>query len=351
MSRVLLFCLLGLSLLLGPDLTFAAAPLKVHAWVNYFPAWLLEAFTKETGVPVSVTFFADNKDLLRKLREEGDIHRFDIVTPSAEAVQQLVAEKLLTPLAPENIPNLKLLDPWFASLPYDKKFSFSAPLFWGGLGIVIDKRVVPDDVSKRIFGYKDLWMPELKGILLLPNDLRSLMSMMLLYKGYSVNDGDPAHLEAAMEALESLAPAVRSFDTVDQIEDLSTARLGVGVVWANEVFARPSPPSPFQFVFPKEGTPMWIDTLAIPANSANARAAHAFIDFVLRPENLARLGEESGYAVAEKAAVERLPESLRTNTAVYPLEQLRAKFEPELMLPPAILGKLEKRWIKLRDKL
>ena len=351
MLRSLFFLLCFALFLPCPASSAATPPLKMCVWVNYMPAWLLEGFTKETGIPVAVTFFADNRDLLRKLKEEGELQRFDIVTPSAETVQQLVMEKLLLPLSPEKIPNMKLLDPWFAELEYDKGFRFSVPLFWGGLGIAIDKNVLPEDVASRILGYNDLWMPELKGRLLLPNDLRSLMSIMLLRLGHSVNDRDPSHLEAAMAALENLAPSIRSFDSVDQAEDLSKLTLGIGVVWANEVYARPDQAASFRFIFPKEGSPLWIDTVAVPAHSANPEAAQAFINFMLRPENLAKLSEQSGYAVAEKAAVTLLPESLRKNIVVYPPEQLRYRFEPELMLPPAELDKLEKRWIKLKDKL
>ena len=226
MLRALLFLLCFVFCLPCPAFSAAIPPLKLHVWVGYMPAWLLEDFTKETGIPVAVTFFAENRELLRKLREEGDIQRFDLVTPSSEAVQQLAAEKLLQPLSPEKIPNLGLVDPWFGGLEYDKGFRFSVPLFWGGLGIVIDKRVVPEDVAARIFGYGDLWMPELKGQLLLPNDFRSLMSIMLLSRGYSVNDDDPAHLDAAMSALESLAPSVR--DAVSSSK-CNTQSLGIGV--------------------------------------------------------------------------------------------------------------------------
>ncbi len=351
MLRALL-CLFCLTLCF-PCPARASSPrtLRMHVWVSYMPTWLLEAFTRETGIHVSVTFFADNRDLYRKLKEEGEMQRFDIVTPSAETVQQLAEEKLLHPLSPEKIPSMKLLDPWFAGLGYDKNFRFSVPLYWGGLGIVIDKTRVPEKVASRVLGYKDLWMPELKGLLILPNDLRSLMSIMLLHLGYSVNDSEPAHLEAAMAALESLAPSVNNFDSVDQVEDLAKLSVGVGVVWANEFFARPDQAATYQFIFPKEGSPLWIDTMAVPANAPNPEGAQRFIDFVLRPENLARLSEQSGYAVAEKAAVAKLPESLQKNIIVYPPEQLRSRFEPELMLPPAMLEKLEKRWIKLRDKL
>ena len=347
-----LFCLLCLAWCIPCPARASSPPtLRMHVWVSYMPTWLLEAFTRETGIPVSVTFFADNRDLFHKLKEEGEIERFDIVTPSAETVQQLAGENLLHPLSPEKIPNMKLLDPWFAELGYDKNFCFSVPLYWGGLGIAIDKKVVPKNLASRIFGYNDLWMPELKGLLILPNDLRSLMSIMLLHLGYSVNDSDPAHLEAAMAALESLAPSVTNFDSVDQAEDLAKLSVGVGVVWANEFFARPEQAARYQFIFPKEGSPLWVDTIAVPANAPNPEAAQRFIDFVLRPENLARLSEQSGYAVAEKAAVARLPEPLQKNTIIYPSEQLRSRFEPELMLPPDMIERLEKRWIKLRDKL
>ena len=350
MIRLLFSFLLFVFFLPLPAYAVTKTPLKLHVWVTYMPVWLLEDFTRETGIPVHLTFFADNRDLTRKIREEGELLCFDIITPSAETVQELVSEGLLMPLSHEQIPNMKHLDAWFAGFEYDKGFRFSVPLFWGGLGIVIDKRVVPANVSARIVGYKDLWAPELKGKIMLPNDLRSLMSIMLLHLGYSVNDQDASHLEAAMSALEDLCPAVRDFSNVDQLEDLTKLNIAVGVAWANEVFTRDAPDSFFQFIFPKEGSRLWVDALAIPANTPNPEAAHAFINFVLRPQNLARLSETSGYAVASPKAIALLPASLSGNTVVYPREELRSRLEPELMLPSHSLDMIEKRWIKLKNR-
>ena len=333
-----------------PAYPVSKTPLKMHVWVSYMPVWLLEDFTRETGIPVQLTFFADNRELLRKIKEEGEMLRFDIISPSAETVQELVAEGLLLPLSHDLIPNMRQLDPWFADFAYDKGFGFSVPLFWGGLGIVIDKRVVPKSVSSRILGFKDLWAAELKGKIMLPNDLRSLMSIMLLHLGHSVNDPDVSHLEAAMSALEDLAPSVRDFSNVDQLEDMGKRNIAVGVAWANEAFTRDDPGSFFEFIFPKEGSPLWIDTLAIPAITSNSEAAHAFVDFVLRPENLAKLSKASGYAVASPKAVKLLPASLSGNTVVYPPEELRSRFEPELMLPPCSLERIEKRWVNLKNR-
>jgi putrescine transport system substrate-binding protein len=97
----------------------------------------------------------------------------------------------------------------------------------------------------------------------------------------------------------------------------------------------------------EEGSPVWRDTLAVPATSGNPKAAFAFINFVLRPDILARLGESSGYSVAGKNSREFLPEKLRNHPVLYPSDSVRERFEPELMLPPAA-DELMKRWDRLR---
>lgn len=348
-SRFVVALLLFFSL---SGVAFAAPqePLRVHAWVDYFPAWLTEEFTAETGIPVLQTFFADNTTLYRNLVNDGPLLHYDVVTPSAELVQQLAVERLLRPLPAAQIPNRADLDPWFLGLAYDNGCEYSIPLFWGVIGLVIDKRVVPADLAAQITGYADLRRPEFKGKILLPNDFRSVMSIMLLSLGYSVNDSDPDHLAQAMHALETLAPAVRTFDTVDQVESMLKVTTAVGVVWGREQYDAPSFADIFSFLLPKEGSPLWIDTLAIPASAGNPEAACRFIDFVLRPENLAKLSESSGYAIAGKKAQTLVRADLLANRAVYPPLEVRDSFEVELRLPPAADAFL-RRWTRIRNGL
>lgn len=341
---VLLFC--GPAFAAGPG----PAPLRVHAWVGYFPAWLVEGYTRETGVPVLLTFFADNKALYRSIIEEGALRRYDVITPSAEMVQQLGEEGHLLELDKTLIPAMSDVDPWFFEQPYDKGGTYSAPLFWGVLGMLLDLKVLPEEVAARVTGYKDLWLPELRRQVMLPYDFRSLMSIMLLRLGYSVNDAAPEHLEEAMDALESLAPAVRAFNTVDQGEAMLRRTTGVGVVWSRKDYAEGPAASEFRFVFPSEGSPLWVDAIAVPAGAPSPEAAFRFIDYVLRPDNLARLCEETGYAVAGRKAVAMLPESLRNNAVVFPPASVRKGFESEMMLPPAA-APLERRWNKIKNGL
>ena len=323
----------------------APSPLRLHAWVDYFPAWLHEEFTRETGIPIVQSFFADNAALHRSIVQDGPLIHYDVVTPSCEMVQQLVAEKLLLKLERSKLPNFKDIDPLFSTPAYDPGHEYSVPLVWGVLGIAIDRRVVPAGVAARIKGYKDLWMAELKGKLLLPYDFRSLMSIMLLTLGYSVNDVQYEHLEEALARLETLAPSVRTFDTVDQMEYMGKPSIGVGVVWGRKTYAIEK--DRYTFVFPEEGSPVWVDALAVPKSASNPEAAFAFINFVMRPDVLARLGEEAGYAVAGKEAQALTSRDLRDNPVVYPSLELRRRFEIELMLPD--VDDLVKRWNKIRE--
>lgn len=342
--------LVGLGLLLGCGPAGAAErvyPLRIHAWVGYFPAWLLRDFTEETGIHVVQSFFADNAALYRALVDTGGSRPYDLITPSSEMTQRLVGENLLLPVDKKAAPRAASVDPWFGGMAHDPGGRYSVPLFWGVLGLCIDTAVLPPEVALRVKGYGDLWLPELKGLILLPNDFRSIMSIMLLTLGYSVNDGNARHLEAAYALLETLAPSVRTYDTVDQAESMEAGDTGVGVVWAGAAYLAGGPSNRLRFVFPSEGSPTWIDAMAVPVNAPRPREAFLFIDYVLRPEVLARLARETGWSVTVPGARALLARDIRDSPVLYPPMELRRSFEPELQLPPEALV-LEKRWHKLK---
>ena len=326
----------------------ASQPLRVYSWVNYFPPWLLESFTAQTGIPVHISFFADNAALYAKVKDEGLLVSYDVITPSGEMVQRLAMEGLLRTLDPKRIPAMADMNPWFNNMPYDPGNRHSVPLFWGVMGLLVDRKVIPPEVEARITSYNDLWLPELKGKLVLLNDWRSAMSAMLLSLGYSVNEQDPARLEEAMKKLESLDPAVVIYDTVDQQETMLSSSTGVALSWGVERLSSNAPEARFHFVFPKEGSPMWVDAMAVPANSKIPDSAFAFINFVLQPENLARLSKETGYAIAGEKALALVPDYLRKNSVVYPPRAMRHALEVETMIPPKLAAPLERRWQKLK---
>ena len=318
--------------------------LRVYAWPGYFPPWLTDAFHEETGIRVTQTVITDNSPLVEAAREA------DVITPSAEMVQLLISNGLLTQLDKSRLPGLRGMDPWFAEMGYDQGFSYSVPLFWGALYMGVNEQRLPPGFAERIRGFKDLSLPELRGRILLPDDYRSLMSVSLLALGYTVNDFTPQFLDEASRTAEELVEAACRLDTATRPGRLAAPEVAVCVAWGNAELGHMIRDDGWRFFLAHEGSPVWIDAMAIPEGAVNVEGAYKFIDFVLRQEVLSRLANESGYAIASDEALKLLPEERRNNTVVFPPSLLRPLLEPELMLPAELNDVYYERWRKMRAK-
>ena len=87
----------------------------------------------------------------------------------------------------------------------------------------------------------------------------------------------------------------------------------------------------FQYVIPAEGAHQFLDVLAIPANARNKDAAHAFVDFVLRPHMMAAITKATRYPNAVPATRALLPQDLLADANVFPDAARMAAFSPARM--------------------
>ncbi|RYH05631.1 MAG: extracellular solute-binding protein, partial [Alphaproteobacteria bacterium] len=79
------------------------------------------------------------------------------------------------------------------------------------------------------------------------------------------------------------------------------------------------------YVIPKEGTYMWFDNLAIPADAPHVEEAHAFINYLMKPEVIAKASNYVQYANGNLASQKFLDEAVFKNPAVYPTEETTKK--------------------------
>jgi len=84
----------------------------------------------------------------------------------------------------------------------------------------------------------------------------------------------------------------------------------------------------FRYFVPKEGSVAWFDSLAIPADAPHPEAAHAFIEFMLRPDIAARNASYIGSASMNAAATPLVDAALRDDPGVYPGAALRDRLQP-----------------------
>lgn len=289
--------------------------LYLYNWSEYMPETVLEQFQKETGIKVVYSTYDSNEAMYAKLRLLDSNNSYDLAVPSTYYVSKMRREGLLAKIDKSRLKNFANLDEKLINQPFDPDNSYSVPYLWGSTGIAVNTdKVKPGTISK----WQDLWKPEFKDRLLLTNDTREVFHMALRVLGYSGNDTDPAHIEAAYRELKKLVPNVRAYNSEAPRMPYLEGETDAGMIWNGEAYmARQENPA-IEYIYPDEGVILWLDSLVIPAHARHVENAHQFIDFILRPEVAASISEEIGYASPNLAAVATLDEDVRNDRSVYP---------------------------------
>lgn len=293
--------------------------LTIYNWGDYIDPDLITAFEEETNLQVIYETFDSNEAMYTKIQQGGTA--YDIAIPSEYMIERMIDEDMILPLDYSKIEGMDHLVEDFLDLPFDPGNQYSVPYFWGTLGIIYNEKMIDADA---IHSWEDLWDPAYENNILLIDGAREILGLTLQNLGYSLNSKDPAELDAARDKLISLAPNVKAIvaDEIKMYMIQEEAPLAVtfsgeaaDMMWENENL---------NYVLPEEGSNLWFDSMVIPKTAQNLDGAHAFISFMLRPENAALNAEYIGYSSPNQTAIEEyIDEEIVEDEQFYPaLEDL-----------------------------
>ena len=105
-----------------------------------------------------------------------------------------------------------------------------------------------------------------------------------------------------------------------------------GDVWLahgwNGQFAKAMEQDPdIEYVIPREGATLAVDSLVIPATAPHPELAHAFLDFTLEAEIAAEICRTMKYSSPNRAAIPLLPPEIRKNRAIFPADDVSQRLE------------------------
>ena len=316
--------------------------LYVYNWSEYMPDSVLKNFTKETGIKVKYSTYDSNEAMYAKVKTIGT-SSYDIIVPSTYFVNKMSREKLLVKLDKSKLPNYKNLDTKLLSKPFDPNNDYSIPYLWGSTGISYNT----DLVKEPIDSWKNLWNPEYKNSVLLNDDMREVFGVALKVLGYSSNSTNPKEIEEAYLKLKELLPNVKMFYSESQKQVYLNEEVKLGMNFNGEGFMANEENEAIKYIYPKEGTLLWIDSLVIPKGAKNIDNAHIFINYLLKPEVSKIISEEIGYPSPNAKTLELLDEKTRNNRTIYPNEDdlLNSEFQIDV---GEVLPTYEKYWEKLK---
>lgn len=291
-------------------------------WGNYLSTEMQEKFSKDTGIELRVTNYSSNEELLAKI--QAGASGIDVAVPSDYMVNIMAKMGLLEPLDSSKLTNKTGLDPAFLKQDFDPENKYSLPYAWSTAGIAINK----DLFKGSIKGWKDLFEnKELSGKISLLDDVRETTAAALKLNHYSVNTTKKEELKTAEESLKKVRNHIKMFRS-DMVDPLVNKEVAAAHVYSGEALkASQMSGGKIEYILPEEGGTRAIDNLVILKSAKNIDEAHQLINFFLTPEaNVAFVKEIMSGPVVLKTR-EMLPEDLRTNTSLFPPQEVLSKFE------------------------
>ena len=237
------------------------------------------------------------------------------------------------------LPNLKNMWDFISSQTarYDPGNEYSINYMWGTVGIGYNRKMVEKalgadtiDSWKIVFDPESMAKLDSCGVNFLdsPTDI---VPAALRYLGIDPDSHEKADFDKAQELLMKVRPYVRKFHSAEYISGLANGDICLAIGYSGDVFqARDRADEAKQGVeigysVPKEGAQMWFDQMAIPADAPHVAEAHEFLNYLMKPEVIAKSSNVVYYANGNKASQEFLDKEVLDDPNIYPTEDVLGK--------------------------
>jgi spermidine/putrescine-binding protein len=274
--------------------------LHIYNWSDYIADDTVPNFEREFGVKVTYDTYESAEEMIAKLMAGAS--GYDIIVPTGYVVPVLLATELIAPLTRKYLTNWGNVSPIFQNLPTDPGNRYTVPYQWGtsGIGYRTDKVTAPVD-SWAIFDRR-----ELSGKMTMLDDAREVIGAMLRYRGHSLNSVDPAELAEAKRDAIAAKPQLKAYISAPVKGQLVSGDVWLAQLWNGDTLQAQAEQPAIAYAIPQEGCTIWNDSLCMPATAKHRRAAHEWMNYILRPEVGAAISRATGYGSPNVAATRLL---------------------------------------------
>ncbi|MBF0643800.1 polyamine ABC transporter substrate-binding protein [Pseudomonas protegens] len=362
LSRLATACTLG-ALALAASVTAQAAPertVNIFNWSEYIAPNIIKDFQAQSGIKVKYDIFESNEVLEAKLLTGNS--GYDVVVPSSGFVSKQISAGAFQPLDRGQLPNWKNLDPAVMKLleQSDPGNRYVIPYMWGTnlIGYNRDKvqellgSDAPVNSWDLVFKEENLKKLSQCGVTFLDSPTE-MLPLALHYLGLDPNSQNPEDYRKAEAMLLKLRPYVRYFHSAKWMGDIANGNICVAVGYSGGFLQAANRANEakngvhIEMRIPKEGTLVWIDTVAIPAGAKHVDTAHAFLNYLMEPKVIASISNYVGYPNGVTDSKPFIQQSLLDNPDLFPSAETMTRLYPLAPLPAKAERTRTRTWVKV----
>lgn len=281
--------------------------LNFMVWEGYTDTLFTKPFEEACGVKVNATYMGSSDDLVAKMRA-GGAQTIDLLSPSSDAITQLIMANLVMPLDLARVPSYNDLMPSFRNLNLARRDSsvYGVPWAFGPNPLIYDTTKVT--VAPASWG--ELWDPKYRNKLSLQDDIATLWMVAQYLRMdsadqshlYNLSDGELMVVKAKMLELK---PNVRKYWSTagDMIQLFQSGEIVAGEGWPLMTAQLRQAGFPAGEVIPAEGTTAWADHWVITSGAKNLDAAYAWLEYTAQSFTQKLMADVTNYIVANPSAV------------------------------------------------
>lgn len=316
--------------------------LNVYNWSSYVAPDTVPNFEREFGVRVRYSTYESNEEMLAKVLTGNS--GWDVVFPTHNRVQPMRAYGLLAPLEKRLLPNFVHLGEHFSAPVWDPMLDWSIPYMVLGTGIVYDSRVQP--APQR---WADLWEARWRGRITMLDDPEDLLGACLKKLGLPFSTTDAGQLRRAGAEAIRQKPLLRAYLNAEVRDQVVAGDVLAAQMWSTTASQAIAAAPHLGFAFPQEGFPFYTDCAVILRESRRIELAHAFLDYVLRPQVAASIAAATRSTTPNASALEHLPPDIRNNPVLYPPAEVFARAEWPQTQPPDAQRLRDRIWTEIKS--
>ena len=309
MKTVLKTTATAMALALAANAASAEGKLVIYHWFEYIPQELLDKFSADTGIEVTMDTYDSNEAMLASLKA-GAIGTYDVAVPGDYMVSIMAGEGLLDTIADGELANKGNIAPEWADPSFDPGRASSIPYQWGSTSFMVDTAVYSGDINTTDI----LFNPpsELSGKINMLDSQGEVLAMAALHMGMEQCSTDREKLKAMNAMLQEAKGHWSSFNSDTAKEVLVSGDAAVGQIYDGFGAKAREERATLKYAFPTQGYVVWMDNVVLLKDAPNRENALKFMDFLLQPENIAAVSNYARYAPGVSGTAEHLDPELAT---------------------------------------